>query len=282
MRPSTPACQWRPFTNQALRSCFKRALEWQPRFGRITCLTPRSCASFSFGSEERPALVFVSNGNESLVGLDGVLCGKGCRSLISQRTVRSLGIIVQSPSLDHNLGFQQRLKPFALQAFISKLVMETFDEAVFPRLPWRNKGGTNLVLFEPGLDGFRRKLAAIIRAQKNGGVSFLEDSRQERDDVLRKDGGCRQDPQTFAGEFIQNAQGFKLPPVRQTVKKDIVSPDMVRILGLLRLTGRFVLFSPFSGTLWRDLKVMLLPEPPGTSKPQAADGAFGATTRRYP
>jgi len=147
----------------------------------------------------------------------------------------------------------------------------TFDEAVFPRLPWRNKGGPDLVLREPDSHDFSRKLATIIGAEENGGVSFLEDSRQERDNVLCKDGGGDQDPQTFAGKFIQNAQGFELPPVRQTVKQNVVSPDMVRILGLLRLTGRFVLFSPFSGALWRDLKVILLPEPPGTSKPHATD-----------
>jgi hypothetical protein len=53
--------------------------------------------------------------------------------------MRALGIIVQSPGFNHDFGFQQRLKPFSLQAFVAKLVMEAFDEAVFPRLTGRSK-----------------------------------------------------------------------------------------------------------------------------------------------
>lgn len=40
---------------------------------------------------------------------------------------------------NNDLGFQQRLKLFSFQAFITKFVMEIFDEAVFPRLVGRNK-----------------------------------------------------------------------------------------------------------------------------------------------
>jgi hypothetical protein len=67
----------------------------------------------------------------SELDLDHVLGGEVCRSSVTQRTVRTLGMIAQTPIFNTNLGFQQRLKPFVLQTIIEKPVMETFDVAVF-------------------------------------------------------------------------------------------------------------------------------------------------------
>ena len=88
--------------------------------------------------------------------------GKSRRGLVSQRTVRPVGIIHHAPSFDYDLGFKQRLEPLALQALISEFVVKTFNIPILPGLAWRNKGRANVVLFEPVLNRLGGEFAAIV------------------------------------------------------------------------------------------------------------------------
>lgn len=53
---------------------------------------------------------------------------------VGQTRMRSNGIVVAPPLLDHNLRFRARSKPFKAQAFISELAVEALVRAVLPRL----------------------------------------------------------------------------------------------------------------------------------------------------
>ena len=89
-----------------------------------------------------------------------------------------------------------------------KFVMETFDEAVLPRLSGQNKCWSDFLLCQPVLHGFSGKFAAVVGAQKNGGDALLHNPIQKRDDVFGKERGGNQDSLTLTGELIQNAQGL--------------------------------------------------------------------------
>ena len=52
---------------------------------------------------------------------------------VVQRTMRPLRIIVLAPFFNHDLGFLERLKPFALQAFFARFVVKRLNETI---LPW--------------------------------------------------------------------------------------------------------------------------------------------------
>lgn len=65
----------------------------------------------------------------------------GCelvRRSLSERSVRSELVVVDAPTLDDPARIGQRCKHAVVEAFIAKLAVETFDERVLRRLPWRD------------------------------------------------------------------------------------------------------------------------------------------------
>ena len=200
------------------------------------------------------------------------LGGKFRRGLVLEGTMWSLGIIVQSPIFNDHLSIQKGREAFPPQAFVTQFVVKTFNKAVFPRLSRRNKGRSNVLVRQPGLERFRCELAPVVGAEKSRRTAFPHHLINEGDDVFCQNGGGGQDAGTLAGELIQDAQGFEGSPIRQTVKENIVTPDVIGMLGLLRQrSGRFLLGARFAGALRLDFEAVPLPQTPCASKTDAAD-----------
>ncbi len=60
----------------------------------------------------------------------------GCS--IAERRVRSIRVVVEAPSLDDVTGFGKRFERMFVEAFVSKLAVEAFDEGILRWLPRRN------------------------------------------------------------------------------------------------------------------------------------------------
>jgi hypothetical protein len=93
----------------------------------------------------------------------------------------TLRIVILSPALDHDRCFVAGREPLAIQTFVAKFTVKTFDEAILPRMPGRNEAGADLLVVQPLLDSAGRKLAAMIRAQELWRTIVLHGALQQRD-----------------------------------------------------------------------------------------------------
>ena len=48
--------------------------------------------------------------------------------------MRADGVVVLPPTLDEHLGFEHGVEQLAVEQFVTKLAVETFDVAVLPRI----------------------------------------------------------------------------------------------------------------------------------------------------
>ena len=110
----------------------------------------------------------------------------------------TLRIVILSPVLDHDRCFVAGREPLAIQTFVAKFTVKTFDEAILPRMPGRNEAGADLLVVQPLLDSAGRKLAAMIRAQELWRTIVLHGALQQRDDIASPNGGRDMNRQTFA------------------------------------------------------------------------------------
>src|SRR5258708_18368462 len=81
---------------------------------------------------QRPWVVFVS---DWLPALKLWLLGKLGGGQVAQGAMRPALIILDSPLLDNDPGFQQRAKNFPIYTFLAYFVVEALDEGLLPRRP---------------------------------------------------------------------------------------------------------------------------------------------------
>lgn len=85
---------------------------------------------------------------------------------ITQTTVRALGVVLEPPAFDDDLGFQHTDKRFKLQALIPQAGMEAFHEAVLLRGAGINVMCVNALMVEPKAQALSNKLGTVIAADK--------------------------------------------------------------------------------------------------------------------
>ncbi len=134
------------------------------------------------------------------------------------------------------------MPPFALarsaSAGVAEFAVKTFDEAILPRMTKRNEAGADVLVVQPLLDGDGRKLAAVIRTQELGATVVLHGALQHGEHIAGSNRRRDMNRQTFTRELIQDAQGFEESSIRQAIKQDVVSPDVITMRGLMGRSSR--------------------------------------------
>ena len=186
----------------------------------------------------------------------------------------ALCIVLLSPLLDYDRCLATGREPFAIQTLVTELAVKAFDEPILPGMAGCNETGTDMLVMQPLLDQDRRKLTAVIRPEELRRTVLLHRALQHGSYIGRANRGRDMNRQTFASEFIQDAQGFEEPAIRQPIKQDVVCPDMVAMRGLL---WSFVTANgPWAArTRWPHGKSLLFPEAPARRRDdsQNADAA---------
>lgn len=95
--------------------------------------------------------------------------------------------------------------------------METFDEAVFPRLSGRNKSRPHVLVLH-SLGGI---FAAIVGAEENGRSALFHDLIQKRDDVFGKNGSRDQDALALA------LSSFSVPELMSEFRQIIPTEGLI-------------------------------------------------------
>src|SRR5262245_9298894 len=55
---------------------------------------------------------------------------------IAKSRVRTFGVVVNAPALDHDLRFPQAVEDLASEAFVAKFAVEGFAVSILPRRTW--------------------------------------------------------------------------------------------------------------------------------------------------
>ena len=70
-------------------------------------------------------------------------------------------VVINSPALDQDLCFVQRIKDLSFQQFIPQLAIERFDVAVLPGTAWFNIQRLDLLLTKPAPDTLGNELRPV-------------------------------------------------------------------------------------------------------------------------
>ncbi len=81
---------------------------------------------------------------------------------IPDRAVRSILVVVSTPSLQLFASILQRQEPVGVQAFAAQLAVERFDERIVCGLAWAGEVQDHTALVSPQIHVPRDKFAAIV------------------------------------------------------------------------------------------------------------------------
>ena len=88
--------------------------------------------------------------------------------------MRSHPVVVLPPSFDDDLGFLQRVEDFAIEQFVTKLRVEAFAIAIFPRTAGHDVGGLGTDSGDPFTQRLGDELRAVVGSNVAGDAALME------------------------------------------------------------------------------------------------------------
>ena len=87
------------------------------------------------------------------------------RSPIVKTAVEPLLVVIGSIPVNGLTGIGQVVKPFSVEAFITKLAIETLPIGILPGTSGLNEEGLNALALQPGLESVGDKFRPVVTAQ---------------------------------------------------------------------------------------------------------------------
>ncbi|KQY45721.1 hypothetical protein ASD32_10955 [Rhizobium sp. Root483D2] len=106
------------------------------------------------------------------------------RDVMSDCRVRTIPIVVSTPSLQLFAQVRKGQEPVRVQAFGPQLAVERFNEAIVGRFAWPRDVKCDLVDIGPKVQIAGDKLAAIIDTDRVAIAGLLTDTVQRLNDIL--------------------------------------------------------------------------------------------------
>lgn len=164
--------------------------------------------------------------------------------------VRPVGIIELSVLFYQLLCLRSILKEISVKAFISELSVETFEVAVLPRTGLCSKFMAYAVLLQKLLEGFASEFGTLIASDDFGCAVDSDASFQNFHSPFSRDTEVAVNAQRKSAKNVLDSHEFDPSAIREVIKKEIYSPNMVRIprfgLRRRRYSRFFILARPVS------------------------------------
>jgi hypothetical protein len=176
--------------------------------------------------------------------------------------VRPNGVVVLSPSFDHDLGLLESVEYLSVEQFISQLAIEAFVVAVLPGAAGFNVKGLNTHRGQPLTNGLGRELPAIVRSDILGGAMSDEKLCETKKHIIRSQPSLCHNGQTLTGVFIDDRENLDGPPIMGPGHHKIIGPDMVSV-GRSKPDTRSITKpqTTSSGLFLGNLEPLLMPDP---------------------
>lgn len=92
---------------------------------------------------------------------------------VGEAAVRTDGVVVATPSLDHDLGLGTRAEPLQAEALVAQLAVEAFVAAVLRRLAGIDQRRADAAAVDPLANCAADELRAVVGAQNAGAPCTL-------------------------------------------------------------------------------------------------------------
>ena len=121
---------------------------------------------------------------------------------------------------------------------------------VLPRTPWLDETDANPATFDPLLDLLRDELRTVIALHRRWSAVNFNELIKHADHIDGGEMSGALDPHSTTTKLIDDGQESKCFPVRRLVRDEVVDPDVVRILGVLRIDRARTWAASFNSLLW--------------------------------
>jgi hypothetical protein len=157
---------------------------------------------------------------------NGLRCGRA----VAQRTVGSMGVVVESPPFDQDLCLKQGVEDLAVQELISELAVERLDVAVFPGRARLDEEGVDADASKPFTHRCRREFRAVVGADVGGHAAHDKEPRQAVEHVIVTQLASDIDGQALAGEFVDECEHPQRPAITGARLHEVIRPHMIAML----------------------------------------------------
>src|SRR5579883_476191 len=151
------------------------------------------------------------------------------RRQISERTVRSLFVVLAPPESDLAPCVEQVVKPAHVQELVPKLAMEAFNAAILCRLSGLNVQQFDSPFHRPREEVARGQLRSVIAANAFRPAVFQHRLVENTRHAPARKTGVRFERDALAAERIDNAQHADRAPRRQPIGGEVDRPFLVHL-----------------------------------------------------
>ena len=107
--------------------------------------------------------------------------------------------------------------------------------SVLPRATRINESGIDASIFDPLLDLLRDELGAVVALDRGRFSVQLDELIEDANNIERREMTRALDPKRTPSELINDRQESKRLSVARLIRDEVVAPDVVRILSLMRI-----------------------------------------------
>jgi len=162
--------------------------------------------------------------------------------------VRPFFVEVFSPCFDDDLSFNQRSEAILVEAFVSKLAVEAFDERVVVGLARPNKVELDACAVRPRVHDIPCELRAVVAPNRANLASQLGQSLEHLRNACCSDAEVDFDRQALVGEVVDDRKHLKPASALNPVPNEVDRPHLIgsRRHGQRHPHGRRPLDTPFA------------------------------------
>ena len=150
---------------------------------------------------------------------------------VSERAVRTLGVVVPPPLLDDDFGFSHRMEYLLVEEFIPEAGVEALAVPVLPRTAGLDVSGLRADCSDPVARCLGYELRPVVGSYDARYAAHDEQIRQHVADVDGVELSPRSDGQTFPAVLVDDVEGPKRPAIICPTVDEVVAPDVVSMLG---------------------------------------------------
>ena len=141
--------------------------------------------------------------------------------------MRSNGVVVLPPLLDHDLCLVQAVEDFSVEQLVAQLPVERFAVAVLPGAAWCDIQGLCSNLRQPAANDLRRHLGAIVRPDVLRHTAHEHDVGHRLKYTEAVDPTRHPDGKAFTRELVDQRHQAELATIVGLSFQEVITPHMI-------------------------------------------------------
>lgn len=141
--------------------------------------------------------------------------------------MRPRRVVVQPPGFDEGAGFGKRCEVILVEAFVTKLAVETLDEGILRGFAGSDVVQPNAAIDGPAQHGQACEFGAVVQNDRFGIAADRGDGVEHTDDAFAAERGIDLDCQGLMGEIVDDRQSSNAAFGLQSIVNEVQRPPLV-------------------------------------------------------